>query len=688
MALLKKQWQASGEQIYRTGFADSVMRRAAGGVGLFDMELFEDDAAGAGLSEKGVCADEIWGECRGRKVFVLDEPAAHGAWLIFFIPCNLPAHHRAPLQVEVNGHRTELPFWDWGEKSRFHSWLPFAPEWLKAGENVVEISCPQAAAKEEGWSLCVARADEFAEGGGEPRGVGRNSFRSTDAGKTWKEGILGPEDRGRAEYSIRLSLDRHLRQGWLATPVIDLWRGDDEDFIIPLRILQKMWLDFSSEVPEGTAVEYYLRLGEGPSPLAQGWSPYEYLGEGAHVEVDLEAARLGRRYAQLKVVLKSQNPLLTPAFKALRLQTEVEQKVPSHDNLAPVALENPTITYATVEWQWEDWERPEHEELRRRENLDEMIAGSRTQFEAQVRLLDHVTRRWAHSSPMPAYPAWDALSILDRVERSGGGGMCIQFNNVLAGLCTACGWQARLTVVSNHEVCEVWNDDFGKWIFLDADFYNNYNCDSATGEPLNMLELHRHHLDYYYADRSIDFMADPAYIWRHLEVEPPPVRRGSPTGHERSYLTGFCNAAFMHLVPRNNWYSAPTPRPLSHGTTDWPWNGYVAWYDERTPRRRQYARHTDRVQDLWPDLNKVRVHATAGLGSDRLFLHFETYTPNFDHFEVDVDDSGWKEVGERWVWMLGAGRNSLRARAVNKSGARGKPACIALNYVSAPFAPS
>ena len=34
MALLKKQWQASGEQIYRTGFADSVMRRAAGGVGL------------------------------------------------------------------------------------------------------------------------------------------------------------------------------------------------------------------------------------------------------------------------------------------------------------------------------------------------------------------------------------------------------------------------------------------------------------------------------------------------------------------------------------------------------------------------------------------------------------------------------------------------------------------------------
>ena len=180
-------------------------------------------------------------------------------------------------------------------------------------------------------------------------------------------------------------------------------------------------------------------------------------------------------------------------------------------------------------------------------------------------------------------------------------------------------------------------------------------------------------------------MEDPAYLWRNLEDKPSPVRRGSPTGQDRPYITGFCNAAFMHVVPRNNWFSNPTPRPLSHGTTNWPWNGYVAWYDERTPPRRQYTQHTDRPQDLWPDLNRVRIHATSGLGNDRLFLHFETYTPNFDRFEVDVDDTGLKEVGARWVWILGTGRNTLRVRAVNKMEIKGKPAHIVLNHVSEPF---
>ena len=33
----------------------------------------------------------------------------------------------------------------------------------------------------------------------------------------------------------------------------------------------------------------------------------------------------------------------------------------------------------------------------------------------------------------------------------------------------AYGWQARLVNVVGHEVCEVWNDEYGKWIFLDAE---------------------------------------------------------------------------------------------------------------------------------------------------------------------------------------------------------------------------
>ena len=88
---------------------------------------------------------------------------------------------------------------------------------------------------------------------------------------------------------------------------------------------------------------------------------------------------------------------------------------------------------------------------------------------------------------------------------------------------------------------------------------------------------------------------------------------------------------------------------------------------------------------MWPDLNLVHVDVTSAFGNDRLFLRFETYTPNFKSFEIDVDDTGWKEVGERWTWLLQSGRSTLRVRAVNKLGAKGKPSTFIIDRADAPF---
>jgi len=77
---------------------------------------------------------------------------------------------------------------------------------------------------------------------------------------------------------------------------------------------------------------------------------------------------------------------------------------------------------------------------------------------------------------------------------------------------------------------------------------------------------------------------------------------------------------------------------------------------------------------MWPDLNLVHVHANTGHNNKFLFLRFETYSPNFCHFEIDENDTGWKRVDcDRWTWVLVSGKNTLRVRAVNKLGARGKP---------------
>jgi hypothetical protein len=198
--------------------------------------------------------------------------------------------------------------------------------------------------------------------------------------------------------------------------------------------------------------------------------------------------------------------------------------------------------------------------------------------------------------------------------------------------------------------------------------------------------LHRAFLDYYFPGRVIEWGKDSSFEYRLLEGKAPPVKRGSRNEYRGAHLTGFQNGAFIRFVTRADWFDRPLPQPVTDGSSmDWPLPGFVNWYDDRTPPKRHYRWHTDRANDMWPDLNKVHVDLTQGLGNDRLFLRFETHTPNFSHFEVNADDTGWKEAGERWTWLLQSGKNTLRVRAVNKLGAKGKPSEFVVNHADAPF---
>jgi len=475
--------------------------------------------------------------------------------------------------------------------------------------------------------------------------------------------------------------------------VIDLWKGDSNDFIVPLREIKKLKLTIATEMLDGTHIDYYFRRGISPQPFSDEWGTYESVGNGTKLDFNTGGIDLNRRYIQFKAVLSTENPLKSPVIKSAHLTAELLERVPLHENIYVVEHNNPPIRYSSIEWEWEPWDRPELSKLRERENLDEATAGSRTQFDAQVKILDYVAKRWKHSSPWPEYPAPDALSILNRIEYAGSGGYCSQFNRTLEGLCVALGWQARQVFVVGHEVMEVWNDELGKWIFLDADYQNHYNYDTKTGMPLNVLELHNRYLDYYFPGEKLDWMHGE-FDGKHIgskwlgpkKNDPPPVKRGSLTHQEGTQLTAFICAAFVRMAPRNNWFEKPIPIPLIHGSsTKHPFNGYIHWYDERTPPKRNYSWYTDRPQDMWFDLNTVHIDATSGFGNDRLFLRFETYTPNFSHFEVNVDDTGWKKVSERWTWLLQSGRNTLRARAVTKLNTKGKPSWVVVNHADAPF---
>ena len=674
---IETQWGGDAEEIYDSGFMHGLMKLREGGVGLFNMELIENDAAGSGYSEKGVCADVVWGENHARKILHLDDPRAEKAWIVIYTDSENPPHK---LHFTVNGYEGEIT----KNNRETYRWVEFPASALKKGRNTIELSCPEAQSKEDGWSIHLARADEFESGGGDPKNVGKTSYKSTDGGRAWKQSPFGPAGDTRAEYTIRISLDRYVTTGWLESAVIDLWKGDSSDFIVPHRKIVTMRLRVDGVTPEDTQIAYYLHKSAHPSPHSENWTRYEKIAtrESAALDLEIDGNDLNRRYVQFKAVLSTANPLRTPVLRSVRVDAVVQDNTALPKNIHVVQYDNPPIQYASVDWEWEKADRTEFAELRLRENLDEVIGESRTQFNAQVRLLDHATKRWDNSDPLPEYPGWDALSILERIDRAGSGGMCIQLNNVLGGMCMAYGWQARLVNIVSHEVCEVWNDEYGKWIYLDASSVNHYVYDIDTAEPLNMLELHERFLNKYYSNRPIDWMNDTLTV-RTMD-EQFSVKQGSLSLH-MSPWNGLTLAAHLRMVPRNNWYEKPYPRPLTHGRTWWPWDGYINWYDERTPPKRQYSWHTDRPRDMWPDLNKVHVRATSGYGNDRLFLHFETYTPNFSHFEVDVDDTGWKEAGERWVWILQSGKNTLRVRAVSQQGVKGKPAFFNLNHANIPL---
>jgi len=701
-------WDLSAKKLYDTGFMYMLKQSDDLSVTLFDSDVIENDSKGAGVSEKGINTDIIWGENHGKKILSIDDPRAEKAF--FFVYSQRQGKY--PLTFTINGNESRIENWKQKGYERFR-WSEFPVDWLKKGKNIIEFSSPEATSPDEGWVIWLARADEFEAGGGDPTQVGETSLKSVNGGKSWKKHIFGNEKQtsikidgfniaknkaaekpfgDRAEYSVRISMKRYVKSGWLESPVIDLWQENPDDFICRMRTIQKLSLTIDSDQVEGSALKYLLRTGTSPSPFSSEWTDYSLIETGDSSTASFSGADINSRYIQIRFEFSAINPLKSPKLHGIRISAEFEETfpVPLHKNLYVTDINNTRVKYSSVGWEWEKSDRPEFEELKKRENLDQLIAGSRSSFEAQMKLLDHVTKRFRWTSPLPEYPEWNALANLNRIDKAGGGGMCIQFNNILAGMCMAYGWQARLLNIDGHEVCEVWNDDYGKWIYIDASNVNHCQCDIETGEPMSFLEIHNAYMDYFYPDRVMDWLNDYRFSAGIIfgRDDKPPIVRSSLTYHDNDSVryTGFVQSRFVRMIPRTNWFEKPYPRPLSHGNgSHWPWNDYINWYDERTPPRLQYRWHTDRPRDMWPELNTVHIHAAQGYGNDSIFLHFESYTPNFCHYEVNCDDSGWKDADERYAWLLGPGKNNIEVRAVNKQGVTGKTSSVAINRVVVPM---
>ncbi|MBX7255524.1 MAG: transglutaminase-like domain-containing protein [Candidatus Hydrogenedentes bacterium] len=683
------------------------------GVVLSDLALIENDAPGAGLSEKGSYLEPIHAGVWARKTFLLDDPRALAAHVVLYMEPRTPGKS-APYHLLVNGHRVEGIPVPWHE-GVWH-WVPVPVDYLVQGENTIVIVCD--ASPEEGYNLMFARADEYDRGGGPyvcggntsriasrqlvidpdhlPEGVerievGRTSAKSTDGGHTWSDGLLGPGGDVSGEYTIRLSLQRYRTEGALLMPPIDLWNSlDQPEAILPPCRIDALRLMARGATPENTRIEVAARFADSPEPADASSPDFRVLGTlapGQQWKLD-ELAPDSRRYMQVRARLLSASPLVTPVFTGIQLQRRILRAAVPRDTFYVRDAENPRISYSSYWHAFERADLPELKALRERLDLDNVIEGAATDFERINRVRHHVSQLWFHKLPYPEYPEWNAHAVLDRNEKYGWGGMCMQFVVVFMQAMQSLGYQARHVNLFNHESVEVYVDELGKWVLVDPEsVFDSYEFDTRSGEPLNAVEQHRYFLKRYgfSSVRPIPWMSpEPWCNWptqsvfewpQPLEIststgwinDPDPVKR--PPQHNL--------AGFVRVIPRNDFLTHPTPRPLNNGSTFWPWNGYVCWYDKATPRQLQYAMHSDRVADFYPTLNRVAFSAVHGETLGDVKIDMTTQTPNFVGYEVNIDDGGWKESPSSFTWTLWRNAiNRLEMRVRNKMGVRGKPSSL------------
>jgi len=709
---------------YQDGFAYDVMKGDDGAaVTLNDMLLIEDDGPGAGNSEKGTWKEELHQGILVRKTLQLDDARAFDAHLVLYMyPLDPDRKNQMPFFVYFNGERIEGPPLSWHE-NMWH-WVPIPVEYLKTGENTVVVGCD--APKGKGYDLMIARADEYEAGGGtyitegntalisagqvdfstdEQSGamrlisIGKNSAKSVDGGKTWITMKLGSTDDVVGEYSIRLNLERYKPEGSLLSQPVDLWNGiDGMETIKPECTVSDLVLLCLGDTPDGTSITWQLRSADTPDMMSDEWGEFRTVGSGPGISVRIDSGI--RRYLQWKAVLTTDNPLKTPGVYSVSVKRKLTFARPENRCFV-LDCENVRHRYPSVRFSYEKWDEPRLAELRKRLDLDSVIAGAVSDWDIINRVRHHVSQQWHHASPLPGYPEWNALDILDRRDRVGAGGMCIQFSIVFIQSLASLGYQARHINMFAHETVEVYVDELGKWVHVDPEsVFDSYEYETTTGMPVNCLEQHRYFLveNGLGPERPIDWQATEQ--WASWGARGP--FNATPVPLDFSTYTGWINnperpqyppqhrlAGFMRMMPRNDYFSNPYPRPLSQGSSNWPWNGYLNWYDEATPRKLQYSMHTDRECDFYPTLNRVEFDAVYGSNEGDIVINMTTFAPNFDGFEINVDGTGWVDSDARFIWTLKpSALNTLDMRVKNTLGPKGKPSHLQVMYhYKEPYSP-
>jgi len=346
-----------------------------------------------------------------------------------------------------------------------------------------------------------------------------------------------------------------------------------------------------------------------------------------------------------------------------------------------IAADNERIVRSDYPFRYQPYDEPRLHELRKRYQLDEVVAPAKDEFEQLVLLRNWCRSQFRRCDYQPFEVAFDALKVLDRnlrneterpLDLSRDFDPCHFFPLLYCQVVVSMGHQGRL-VSSNHGMTEVWSNQYGKWILMDAELNLHYEKD---GVPLGTLELRSH-----IANRDDDQITVVHGEQTSGDVRPTLVHLKVETIAPGAIVNERTRFDIVEL--RNDWltnYYFPGHPARSDLAT-------LTYDDASVPEEfrvlyplRPLSR--DLRQFSWT-LNQAEIYVVKPQEPEdarALEVAFRTVTPNFGHFEVVVDgDRPVEQQGSRFKWTLHPGENVLQVRPVNQFGVKGITSSVALH---------
>ena len=688
--------ELSQESLFMNSTSQGVML-IDDGITLENQILIEDDAPAFGYSAKEGAAEVLKKGIIIKKILnIKDKPVAPVRLTMLVYPDYPPQPNNGRhLIFNVNGHEIKYGV------NHFWTDVPVPVSYLKTGKNIITVRTFETDTRFKTW---IALDENYHIGSTERFHHPNRSARSLDNGKTWDFDHLGEKGIVDGEYPVRLKLANYHTSGWLQSQIIDMAENSNVKGIKQPVIIKNAKIKLQKHLLANTQIELQARTGTTHFFTEDTWNDWKVC-----TNEKVPNSLLKNRYLQLKFVLKTQSPSKTPILKKIDLETQYRLANDSiFQDIKVNELVNRPKILSSYNFEYENPLHPKLKELRRKYKLDNVIKGCNSEFEKMLKLKSWVAGMWNWHQPDPKEDMikWDALDIL-KTDKKGNvkGGFCLHYAIVYMQVLQSFGFNARIvntnySVWGGHELTEVWSNQFGKWILMDAE-YDTYFADKKTGIPLNTLELHNLFLKQYYPNEVIDRnnWSRENFIKR-VESKGSPktivciVSGGAKGGTLKEYDwlkpsidlpaycsgMGFLNTGYFRMLPRSNFLSKPYPIPINHGRAHWAWTGYYSWYDKQTPRAPEFNKFTNRPNDLYWNLNEVDFSAELKK-KGQLLISFTTNSPNFDHYELKINGIIKTIKGNSYLLELSPGNNDLEICVVDIMNNKGRTSKLNVNYL-------